>query len=373
MTSLKHGTFFVMVLLILGCAKDTYHDLGNRGENIPRYHVIEDNVNGAPVVVVGNQSDDLIVAFSREVNGYIRSFNETSEFLPAVMKDGYDNYYDIFGRAIKGPDKGLELNGVNSGMGFWFAFSSRYPGIELYDQGTRDYDIILEPDHDWLVPTAFVSQGAGFDVIQSLQEASFEEYDVRIDDPDIQYLVRDNDHVIIVNFAGEQRVYPLSILYRHEIVNDEVQGIPISVTHHPLTGTSKVWIRPVISSEESFGVSGFVYNGNMLAFDRATLSYWTQLEGLCVYGPLRGEQLDLIPHIETTWKTWRNFDRTPHVMTAETGFSHNYSVYPFGDYRTNHNAISHPLAVDDDRLPRKERVFCIEVDGVAKAYRMEDF
>jgi len=39
-----------------------------------------------------------------------------------------------------------------------------------------------------------------------------------------------NDSVIGVDIAGESKVYPIKILNWHEVVNDTVGGVPITVT-----------------------------------------------------------------------------------------------------------------------------------------------
>ncbi len=39
------------------------------------------------------------------------------------------------------------------------------------------------------------------------------------------------DQVIGVNIDGVSRAYPIKILNHHEIVNDEINGVPIAVTY----------------------------------------------------------------------------------------------------------------------------------------------
>lgn len=365
-------TLWIIISVIMGCSKDEDERPIITPVGSESFQVIEDVVNDLELVLVGSGRQNLVMAFRRELNGERRSFKPTSEFLPVVMEDDTGNRYNIFGKVLQGPEKGAQLESVNSGMGFWFAFASRYPGLELYGLGSGVETKELEPDNDWLVPTDYVAQGTGFDAIQSLQDPLFEEYDIRNSDPDVKSFLKEDDLVIIVQINDETRVYPVSILNWHEIVNDQISGIPLSVTHCPLTGTSKVWRRVDSLSNATFGVSGLLYNSNLIAFDRETESHWSQIEGWCIFGDLKGSRLEILPHIETLWKSWQSFDQTPMVMTDQTGLNRDYSKYPYGDYRT-HNNISYPIAVDDDRLARKERVFCVEVDGVAKAYRLEDF
>ena len=40
----------------------------------------------------------------------------------------------------------------------------------------------------------------------------------------------DSERVLGVSINGDHRAYPLNLLSRHEIVNDEVGGVPVAVT-----------------------------------------------------------------------------------------------------------------------------------------------
>lgn len=335
--------------------------------------VIQENFNGVDLVVVGSGSRNIVGAFKTSLAGEPMEFIETREFLPVVMEDVRGNKYDIFGSVLEGPDRGQSLEAINSGMGFWFAFASRYPGLELHGTPTVDPDLTLKPSNGWLVASEYVAQGAGFDEITALDDPVFERYIVLKQDPSLESFLKDDDLVIVVKVGKEERVYPINILNWHEVINDEFGGLSLSITYCPLTGTSKVWRRDTRDGFPKFGVSGFVYNSNLLAFDRITNSFWTQLEGDCVFGERKGDELFIYPHVETTWSTWRSFHVSPLVMSEETGVDRNYREYPYGDYGTDHNSIAYPLAYDDDRLPRKERVFCIIVEDKAKVYRLSDF
>ena len=53
--------------------------------------------------------------------------------------------------------------------------------------------------------------------------------------------ISDSDFVVGVNINSDIRAYPLSILVWHEIVNDKVGGIPVTVTYCPLCFTNQVF------------------------------------------------------------------------------------------------------------------------------------
>ena len=368
---------FGLLLLASACQEDNIPSPDN-GQNPEEpvgslvISLIEDEFEGEPVVIVGSGRRNFLAAFSRDFAGGTRTFTAVDGQLPIVMEDDLGNRWDVFGRSRLGPNQGENLTYINSGMGYWFVFGAYYPGLEIYGMGGESINVSADTTDDWGVPNDFVAQGAGFDAIRSVDEPEFTVFNLIDSDPENPFYLEDDDLVIGLTVNGESKAYPHAILDWHEVVNDVVGGIPVSVTYCPLTGTAKVWKRFEQGNNTTYGVSGLLYNSNILAFDRATESLWMQLEGIGVFGGRKGEQLELVPFVETTWKTWQSMQPSPLVMTQNTGFSRNYSQFPYGDYKTS-AVISYPLLHSDNRLPLKERVFSIIINGNAKVYRLSDF
>ena len=149
--------------------------------------------------------------------------------------------------------------------------------------------------------------------------------------------------------------------------------MPFSLIYCPLTGTANAWLRTINGQETTFGVSGLLYNSNIVPYDRATESIWSQLYGGSVVGELSGVKQAQIQVVETTWKNWKLMYRQPLVLSFETGFSRDYGRYPYGDYKTNHDFLPFPLSRKDERLPAKERVHVVSIGKKARAYRLSDF
>ncbi len=61
------------------------------------------------------------------------------------------------------------------------------------------------------------------------------------------------------------------------------------------------------------------------------------------------------------------------ILSPETLFARDYAEYPFVDYASNNEYLLFPLTFDDPRLPRKERVLGVVINGAAKVYRLGDF
>ncbi|MCI4651347.1 DUF3179 domain-containing (seleno)protein [Phaeodactylibacter sp.] len=366
---------FSLLIAFAGCDKQEAsppgagNSLGHGTNVIVAY---EDSLAGHPIVVIGSERRDFAIAFSRLFQGQELAFSPLQGRLPVVMEDNLGNWWNMFGRAVYGPDRGAQLDFINSGVGYWFVFGATYPGLPVYGLGGQGLAIHPDTSGNWGVPSAYVSQGAGFDGIPALLYPPFINYHPFNLDPNEPFYLESNDLVVVVSLNDETKVYPHKILDRHEIVNDRLGGVEISVTYAPFTGTAKVWKRSGEDASSSFGVSGRIYNSNMLAFDRVTETLWHQIEGRAVFGQRLGEQLELIPHVETTWGTVLWFGPNPTVMDINTGSSKDYGEYPFGDYKES-STVYFPLLYSDDRLHPKERIFCASYGGVAKAWQMSDF
>ena len=87
----------------------------------------------------------------------------------------------------------------------------------------------------------------------------------------------------------------------HEIVNDEVGGLPVSVTYCPLCNTAIVFDRRVGDEVYDFGTSGNLRNSDLLMWDRQTESWWQQITGEAIVGELTGTKLTLLPANTVSW------------------------------------------------------------------------
>lgn len=192
--------------------------------------------------------------------------------------------------------------------------------------------------------------------------------------------LEDDDLIYGLAFKGEVKAYPVNILDWHEVVNDDYSGTKVTITYCPLTGSGIAAIPPVSDERggggiRQFGVSGFLYNNNLIVYDRATDSNWSQMYLRCVNGILRRTPMRVIPLIQTSWKTWKKMFPSSLVMTENTGFDRNYDIFPYGNYKEVEGLLF-PLTVEDRRLFFKELVYGIITDRFnpqAKTYRFSVF
>jgi hypothetical protein len=151
----------------------------------------------------------------------------------------------------------------------------------------------------------------------------------------------------------------------HEIVNDEFDGIAIGVTYCPLCGTGMAF-RPQAPVQQ-FGVSGLLYNSDVLLYDRETESLWSQIMGKAISGPQRGKKLDQVVLSHTSWHDWQQRYPDTTVLSTETGYKRDYTRSPYLDYAGS-KKLMFPVAATDERYHAKEWVLGVSVNGVHKAY-----
>jgi Protein of unknown function (DUF3179) len=209
-----------------------------------------------------------------------------------------------------------------------------------------------------------VSGGPPRDGIPSIDSPKF----VSVLDAD--KFLADSDKVVGLNINGDIRVYPLQILVWHEIVNDNVGGMPVAVTYCPLCFTNQVFKRIVNGTAVEFGTSGKLYNSNLVMYDRTSNSLWSQALGRSIVGPYAGITLERIPFDVAFWKDWMQLYPDSKVLSKDTGSPRPYGADPYGDYYTNSD-LYFPVSNDDDRLGLKEVIVGLENNGQYKAYKLQ--
>lgn len=146
-----------------------------------------------------------------------------------------------------------------------------------------------------------------------------------------KYLVAD-DEVIGVVVNGEARAYPLRVLNWHEIVNDVLGGKPIAVTYSPLSDGTAVFDRVMDGKTVEFGVSGLLYDSNLVMYDRGGASLWNQLRAEAIAGPAVGTQLRILPCARTRWGPWLATHPKTTVLRPDPNYFERYRRDPYGNY-----------------------------------------
>ncbi len=180
--------------------------------------------------------------------------------------------------------------------------------------------------------------------------------------------INDEDRIVGISIGGVARAYPIAILNWHEIVNDRIKNQHFAITYCPLCGTAVAFDASVNGSVTRFGVSGLLYNSDVLLYDHNTESLWSQITSSAVAGKLVGAKLRRLPISHTSWQDWRQ--KHPHtlVLSDDTGYSRDYARNPYAGYERSRNLFFAVNNTAPEAYHPKELVVGLEFDGVFKAY-----
>jgi hypothetical protein len=175
-----------------------------------------------------------------------------------------------------------------------------------------------------------------------------------------------NDRIMGVSYNGVAKAYPIKILDWHEIVNDTFGDTKLTISFCPLCGSGMVFLATVDGQQLNFGVSGLIYNSDLLLYDRNTESLWSQLMKTAVTGPLAGSKLTQVPAQYTTWSAWLEKYPDSLLLSRDTGHTRDYHNGGYLQYRRL-PAIAFPTNHADMRLTTKDWVVGITVGNAALA------
>jgi len=175
--------------------------------------------------------------------------------------------------------------------------------------------------------TEILSGGPPKDGIPSIDEPAFAGFaDARVQ------VMADTEPVIGVIINGQARAYPLSVLTWHEIVNDSLAGVPITVTFCPLCNSAIVFDRRLDGRVLDFGTTGKLRNSDMVMYDRQTESWWQQFLGEGIVGEMTGKRLKMLPsRLESFANFKRRAPRGQVLVPTDPGLR-SYGQNPYAGY-----------------------------------------
>ena len=238
----------------------------------------------------------------------------------------------------------------------------------LFGSQFQDMAVMMNPDADILIDAREIMWGGvRVDGIPPL------EFPAQVLPQDAAEWINDTDIVVGVEVDGDARAYPIRIIAWHEMVNDTIGGVPVSLAYCTLCGSPILFDGRVGSEVYRFGTSGLLYRSNKLMYDRHTRTLWSQFSGKPAWGPLVGRdiRLTVLPVVVTTWHKWyaRHPDTT--VLSIDTGF-----VRDYGPGVAYHEYFNSPLTwfnvpIADERLAQKDDVYAVRVGEALTAYPIE--
>jgi len=206
--------------------------------------------------------------------------------------------------------------------------------------------------------------------------------------------LEDDEPVFGIQLNGDARAYPLRIMDWHEMLNDVIGGIPVSLAYCTLCGSAILFKTRTDDTVFTFGSSGLLYESNKLMYDHQTKSLWSTLQGTPVVGRLagpdlvpidpekfgvdrdlvgagKGIELERLPVVRASWKQWRTTHPATSVLDRETGHQRDYSPgAAYGRYFDSDD-LMFPVSRINKSLKAKEWVFGSLISGSPKAYPLK--
>ncbi len=126
-----------------------------------------------------------------------------------------------------------------------------------------------------------------------------------------------------------------------------------------------MWRATVDGRQLTFHLAG-INNQNFIMRDDETGTWWQQVSGEAIYGPLKGKTLEPVLADEISFATWRREYPSGRVLKPDDSvpwkrFSEDW------EEDTGKLPVLTPAAADAP-LPQREIVMGVKLDGVAKAY-----
>ncbi|MSR34186.1 MAG: DUF3179 domain-containing protein [Phycisphaerales bacterium] len=220
------------------------------------------------------------------------------------------------------------------------------------------------------------------------------------------------DRVIGVQINGKSRAYPLSLMNVHEIVNDELAGVPIAITFSPLCDSAIVFDRRVNGQPLQFGVSGLLLDSNLVMYDKqpevvaqtsmdsqnakptpqvgmnadqsqpapaaSASSLWSQMAGKAIAGPALattlGTTLAEIPNVNVcTWKHWLATHPTTEVILPDPQDEQRMKSFSYSRYLLSPR-VEFPIGRKSNiaDMPDKMPVIAITAGGETKVVTLRE-
>jgi hypothetical protein len=179
-----------------------------------------------------------------------------------------------------------------------------------------------------------------------------------------------SDQVVGVVINGDARAYPRRIIDWHEMVNDTVGGVPVSLAYCTLCSSAILYDGRLEGKTYRFGTSGMLYRSNKLMYDRETRTLWEQYTGEPVWGPLVGQgiQLNVLPVVHTNWLEWQAAHPDTKVLDINTGHSRDYSSgVAYADYWAS-SELRFPAPDLSGPLNVKDHVYAVRITDEVVAY-----
>jgi hypothetical protein len=316
------------------------------------------------------------LAYSRKhpIDARELSFTLAGNAYPNLFKDEDGNTWDVFGQGVSPSVEGLQLESVDYLVGYYFNFPAFFESIQFMgNEGTSKYPSAVQAGKEWLVDEEYLAIGSFRDGIQSIDDPRFTGATGKNLIDDSFYGSLDQKELVTVfRFEGITRIYPHRILEQHEVVNDEIGNLHFALSYCPLTGTSRVWNRDIKNKIVTFGVSGILFNNNLVLYDRSSETNWSQVLNRGIFGPCKDQQSTALDVLEMTLQDALLLEGQLELLVPDPLQLSRYEQSAYDNYKVSESIIF-PISVRENSMPAKERVLGVTIQKETKIYRFSDF
>lgn len=174
--------------------------------------------------------------------------------------------------------------------------------------------------------------------------------------------------VVGVSINGESKAYPIEIIGYHHQVQDTVGNTPVMITYCTVCRTGRVFSPVIDGKSEDFRLVGMDHFNAMFE-DATTKSWWRQVNGVAIAGPLQGKTLAEIPSEQMRLEAWIRRHPNTLVMQADTTFKEQYEGLKNFDEGKSKSALTR---VDALSWKNKSLIVGVQLGRHARAYDWND-
>jgi hypothetical protein len=272
------------------------------------HEIVNDVAGGRAVTVTFCPLCNSGIVFDRVVDGRTLDFGTSGKLYKSdlVMYDRQTHslWAQMEGRAIVGERAGTRLRVVPANTVSYGDWKAAHPGGKVLSRETghaRSYGRNPYAAYDEPASVPFLFSGK----------------------PDPRRPPK--ERVVGVVVGGQARAFPWPLAATRRVIHDTVGGEPLVVFYTP--GTLSALDDARMAASRPVGATGMfspVAGGRPLTFepagedafrDRETGSQWNVL-GHAVKGPLAGQRIRAIPHVDAFWFAWAAFHPATSLWLA---------------------------------------------------------
>jgi len=170
--------------------------------------------------------------------------------------------------------------------------------------------------------------------------------------------------VLGIYINGQAKAYPIEIIGYHHQVRDTVGGEQVMVTYCTVCRSGRVYKPEVDGQLENFRLVGMDHFNAMFEDDR-TKSWWRQVSGEAIVGPLKGKTLAEIPSEQMTLSAWLSRYPESLILQPDVKFTDQYAGLDKYDEGTIDGSLE---GTDSLSWQSKSWVVGVSLGLFAKAY-----